>query len=157
MKNFSKILIFAFVFICVVIAATFQKLAAPSKERTDFVKKLEVVELLNAFTAMKMDYAVKLLTEELPSGSVTTGFKDFDLGKYGLMPLENIISDEGYQYERRIDLTASQIIVTFGYGFDGTDDRTFIFSATDLGEGAFDWSCTGGSLSNKYRPHDCLN
>lgn len=157
MKKPIKILIFAFVFFAVVIAATVQKLAIPSREHTDFIKKLEVVELLNQFSPMKMDYAVKLLTEELPSGSVGTGFKGLDLGAYGLMAVENIISDEGYLYERRIDLATNQIIVTFGYGFDGTDDKTLILEAIPAGEGQIDWSCTGGSLSNTYRPNHCLN
>ena len=157
MKKFKKILIAISVFILVVVALTFFKLSMPSKERTLFAKKLEVIEILNKFTAMKMDYSIKLLTEELPSGSTSTGFEDFDLENYELKAIEVINSDEGYQYERSIALTAKEIIVTFGSGFDGKQDRTFIFEAIRTGDSSFDWSCKGGSLSNKYRPRRCAH
>ena len=157
MNKFNKIIIIALLFISAVIAGTFYKLSTPSENRLVFVKRLEVVDLLNKLTPMKMDYAVKLLTEDLDAGASTTGFEDFDLAKYGLKPVEYVQMGERDNYKRSIVLTQNEIIVTFGVGFDGLEIKTFILAATQNTENVFDWSCTGGSLSSTYRPQSCKN
>ena len=157
MNQTSKILIIALLFIFTVIALTFYNLSMPGENRLVLVKRLEVIDLLNKLTPMKMDYAIKLSTENLDAGTSTTGFEDFDLAKYGLKPVEYVQMGERGNYKRRIALTPNDIIVTFGIGFDGFEDKTFILAAAQNTENVFDWSCTGGSLSSMYRPENCKN
>ena len=60
-----------------------------------------------------------------------------------------------FKYSRNIELTPKKIIVTFDAGFDGDSDKTFIVEVSEILETGARWSCTGGTLSNKYRPDRC--
>ena len=129
------------------------------KAYSDHGRRVEISELLQKISSLKGDYAEKLLTEGRELNSDALGLKVYDLKNYGLNTNELIKSKENnagtFNYNRKIELTQNQIIVTFGKGFDGDSEKTFIVEVASISEEGIRWSCTGGSLSSKYRPESC--
>jgi len=125
----------------------------------DRIKRIELAVLLSRIGNFKADYTEKLLTEGMKSNSDTLSFQAFDLKNYGLSQNDLLTSKgtvEGtFNYIRKVELTPNQIILTFGKGFDGDSEKTFVVDVANVSEEGVKWRCTGGTLSNKYRLSNC--
>ena len=150
MKKAKIIAITAIAIICFAITFTFIKLSTPGGQRTDSLKSLEVVQLLTQLDALKMDYAVNLI-----ANNSTSGFTHFDLSDYSLKPEQYIVIGQRENFLRNIQLASNEILITYGPGFDGLEAKTIRLAAIPAGDGVINWDCTGGNLSNKYRPQSC--
>jgi len=126
-----------------------------------YAKRGEVAGALAKVGIIKADYSAKLANGEISSLD-TIGLTALDLFDYGLDEIQHINVERtentrAFKYERQIELTPRQIIITFGPGFDGLSEKTLIVEIEELSKDSERWSCKGGTLSDKYRPSICRN
>lgn len=93
------------------------------------------------------DIGIKSAIEHMPGTMELNGIKAIKQIKIGGFFGET-------EVERRIQFTANQIIISFGPGFDGNEEKTLIVEVSES-QGSLHWDCTKGTLSDRYRPLNC--
>lgn len=122
----------------------------------DLAKRNSVSELYSKFNDISIDITKKVVNKEWSPTLYENWFQAIDLNKYGIKKQAIIeIGDDdkvkSFKIMRQIEVTPSEIIIKYGPGFDGKKEKTFILKVSE----ETIWSCSGGSLANKYRPEQC--